>query len=135
MIFQYLFETPKRFSFVVFVCRFNLKIIFCIFFDFLIEKFDLGLENPDSKIGVYAPETASYEDFAILFDPIIAEIHGPVKRQPPSDWGRTNLKYFEKNLDPDRKYIKKTKIECVRNIGVSANFLSYFHTMFYTIFA
>jgi len=34
-----------------------------------------GVENPDSSIGVYAPDAESYEVFWGLFGPIIAEYH------------------------------------------------------------
>lgn len=35
-----------------------------------------GLKNPDSSIGVYAGDKASYSTFAALFDPVIESYHG-----------------------------------------------------------
>ena len=34
-----------------------------------------GVENPDSEIGLYAPDPDSYDTFHELFYPVISEYH------------------------------------------------------------
>ena len=62
-----------------------------------------GVENPDSGIGVYAPDAEAYIVFAPLFNPIIMAYHGgfgPEAVHPPSDFGQTD--HLE-DIDPDNK--------------------------------
>ena len=64
-----------------------------------------GVENLDSGIGIYAPDSESYTLFAALFDPIIEEYHGGFgadAMHPEPDFGAPQE--FG-NLDPDGKYV------------------------------
>ena len=68
-----------------------------------------GVENPDSGIGVYAPDAEAYFVFAPLFDPIIEAYHGgfgPEDKHPPSDFGDTS---HMEDLDPEGKYVVSTR--------------------------
>jgi creatine kinase/arginine kinase len=70
----------------------------------------LGVENLDSKVGVYAPDAEAYKIFASLFDPIIEEYHGFGKdqKQPIVDFGDDRIAELS-DLDPDGKYILSTR--------------------------
>jgi protein-arginine kinase len=76
-----------------------------------------GVYNPDSSVGVYAPDAESYKVFAALFDPIIQEYHGfgPNDKQPDVDLGDGRTKELEP-LDPDGKFIISTRIRCGRTL-------------------
>ena len=74
-----------------------------------------GVENIDSGIGVYAGDEETYEVFAELFDPIIAEYHGFSK----DDKHKSNLNPDDLNApnpDPKGEYIISTRIRVGRNI-------------------
>ena len=74
-----------------------------------------GLQNIDSGIGVYAGDEETYEVFAALFDPIIAEYHGFSKE----DKHKSNLNPDDLNApnpDPEGKYIISTRIRVGRNV-------------------
>lgn len=75
-----------------------------------------GLANPDSSVGIYAPDPKAYDVFAELFDPVIEEYHVDFKPDdvhPDPDWGEP-----EKlgNLDPTGRHVVSTRIRCVRSI-------------------
>jgi len=74
-----------------------------------------GLANPDSAVGVYAGDAESYELFAPLFDPIIADYHGfgPEKRHQ-SDLDPAHLD--APNPDPEGRYVVSTRIRVARNL-------------------
>jgi len=75
-----------------------------------------GVENLDSRIGVYAPDPDAYTVFADLFDPIIQDYHGGFEKtddQPPKDFGNPDL---IGNLDLDGEYVISTRIRCGRSI-------------------
>lgn len=77
-----------------------------------------GLTHFDSSVGVYAADFESYDDYKLLFDPIIKDYHGQLENQEevlqkPIDWG--NVEDIS-NIDPERKYIKSTRIRIARNI-------------------
>lgn len=75
-----------------------------------------GVENPDSGIGVYAPDAEAYFVFAALFDPIIEAYHGgfgPEDKHPPSDFGDTS---HMEDLDPEGKYVVSTRIRTGRSV-------------------
>lgn len=75
-----------------------------------------GVENPDSGVGLYAPDAEAYEVFADLFDPIIEEYHGGFKKtdkHPASDFG--NPEDFG-DLDPSMEYVVSTRIRCGRSV-------------------
>tara|TARA_R110001583_G_scaffold72596_3_gene203081 strand:+ start:5562 stop:6599 length:1038 start_codon:yes stop_codon:yes gene_type:complete len=75
-----------------------------------------GLQNPDSNIGVYAGDLASYTCFAPLFDPIIRDYHGTESSALHS----TNLNPEQVNAinpDPNNEYIVSTRIRVGRNLA------------------
>ncbi|TAK99504.1 MAG: arginine kinase [Rhodospirillaceae bacterium] len=75
-----------------------------------------GIENTDSKIGVYAGDAESYAVFAALFAPVIAECHPGYREggQQPSDM---DAKHFRPgNPDPDGNSIVSVRIRVARNI-------------------
>ncbi len=75
-----------------------------------------GVANPDSSIGVYAGDEASYTIFAALFDPIIEDYHGFSK----DDAHKSNLSPADldaPNPDPAGDYIVSTRIRVGRNIA------------------
>jgi arginine kinase len=66
----------------------------------LLDVIQSGVENPDSGVGIYAPDAESYTVFADLFDPIIEDYHGGFKKtdnHPPKDFGDVDTLG---NLDP-----------------------------------
>lgn len=73
-----------------------------------------GLANPDSSIGVYAPEANAYPTFAPLFAPIIEDYHG----HSIATGHTTDLSPMEKAppLDPSGKYIASTRVRVGRNL-------------------
>lgn len=77
-----------------------------------------GLTHFDSSVGIYAGDFESYDDYKLLFDPIIKDYHGQLENQEevlqkPTDWG--NVEEIL-NIDPERKYIQSTRIRIARNI-------------------
>lgn len=75
-----------------------------------------GLANPDSGIGVYAPDPESYETFRQLFDPIIHDYHAGFRStdvQPKLEWGDSELLG---DLDPTGKYVVSTRVRCGRSL-------------------
>lgn len=77
-----------------------------------------GLTHFDSSVGIYAADFESYDDYKLLFDPIIMDYHGQLENQDeslqkPTDWG--NVEEIL-NIDPEKKYIKSTRIRIARNI-------------------
>ena len=81
----------------------------------LMDAINSGLVNPDSGIGVYAGDLASYSCFSPLFDPIIRQYHEFSGSQLHS----TNLDPAEinpDNPDPDNHYIVSTRIRVGRNL-------------------
>lgn len=75
-----------------------------------------GLKNPDSSIGVYAGDEASYSTFSALFDPIIENYHSFTKSdQHQSNFEPNDLK--APNPDPDNNYIISTRIRVARNLS------------------
>ncbi|KAJ3662669.1 hypothetical protein Zmor_007007 [Zophobas morio] len=83
----------------------------------LLDCVQSGFENPDSNIGVYAPDPEAYTLFADLFDPIIDEYHGGFKKgdhHPPSDWGDLDC---IGNVDPDQNFVVSTRVRCGRSLA------------------
>lgn len=81
----------------------------------LSQTINSGVINHDSSIGVYAGDAESYQLFADLFDPIIADYHGFSK----SDQHRSHLDaaaLIAPNPDPENLYILSTRIRVGRNI-------------------
>ncbi|XP_076231671.1 arginine kinase [Calliopsis andreniformis] len=82
----------------------------------LMDVIQSGLANPDSGVGLYAPDQQAYDVFADLFDPVIEEYHGDFKREdvhPELDWGSPEELG---DLDPDGKYVISTRIRCARSV-------------------
>jgi creatine kinase len=82
----------------------------------LLDVIQSGVANPDSGVGVYAPDAESYSTFAPLFDPIIEDYHTGFKstdKHPPSTWGDVNTLG---NLDPAGTYIISTRVRCGRSM-------------------
>ncbi|XP_076282454.1 arginine kinase isoform X2 [Lasioglossum baleicum] len=83
----------------------------------LMDVIQSGLKNPDSHVGLYAPDQASYDVFADLFDPVIEEYHGDFTREnvhPELDWGSAD---DLGDLDPEGKYVISTRIRCARSVN------------------
>jgi protein-arginine kinase len=75
-----------------------------------------GVENPDSKVGAYAPDQESYTVFDLLFDALIEKYHGfgPDQKHVSSfDISKRDVD----NVDPEGKYILSTRIRVARNIA------------------
>jgi creatine kinase len=82
----------------------------------LLDVIQSGVENPDSGVGIYAPDAESYTTFADLFDPIIDDYHKGFKKtdlQPKCDFG--DLASFV-NVDPEGAYVVSTRVRCGRSI-------------------
>ncbi|KAH8325314.1 hypothetical protein KR067_008745 [Drosophila pandora] len=86
---------------------FNSTLLHCI---------NSGLCNPDSGVGIYAPDAEAYKVFGAIFDPIIEEYHRGFKKtdkHPESCYG--SGKDFA-NLDPDNAFIVSTRVRCGRSV-------------------
>jgi len=82
----------------------------------LLDVIQSGVENPDSGIGIYAPDAEAYTLFASLFDPIIEDYHvgfGHEDKHPASDFGDVNSLV---NVDPEGKYVVSTRVRCGRSM-------------------
>lgn len=94
----------------------NLKTKKTSFGSSLLDCIQSGVENPDSGVGIYAPDAESYSVFADLFDPIIEDYHGGFKKtdkHPPKNWGDVDT--FG-NLDPTGEYVVSTRVRCGRSM-------------------
>lgn len=73
-----------------------------------------GVENPDSKVGMYAPDQESYTTFAPLFDAVIADYHNfSADRKHVTNFDISNKDVD--NIDPTGKYIISTRVRVARN--------------------
>ncbi|KAK9301308.1 hypothetical protein QLX08_006366 [Tetragonisca angustula] len=82
----------------------------------LLDVIQSGVENPDSGVGIYAPDAESYTVYADLFDPIIEDYHGGFKKtdkHPPKDFGDVDTLG---NLDPASEFIVSTRVRCGRSL-------------------
>lgn len=82
----------------------------------LLDCVQSGFENPDSGVGIYAPDAESYSVFADLFDPIIEDYHKGFKKtdkHPASDFGDVNS--FA-NVDPTGEFVVSTRVRCGRSM-------------------
>ncbi|XP_073831983.1 arginine kinase [Musca autumnalis] len=84
----------------------------------LLDCVQSGFNHHDSACGLYAADPECYDAYTKLFDPLIRDYHGQLDNdkeqiQPDTDFG--NADEIE-NLDPERKYIKSTRIRIARNI-------------------
>ncbi|XP_068214769.1 arginine kinase-like [Palaemon carinicauda] len=75
-----------------------------------------GLANPDSGIGLYAPDAESYACFKELFDPVIDEYHGghsPDDIHPEVNFGDPAVLG---DLNEWGDYVVSTRVRCARSI-------------------
>lgn len=82
----------------------------------LLDCVQSGFENPDSGVGIYAPDAESYTVFADLFDPIIEDYHKGFKKtdkHPARDFGDVNA--FG-NVDPTGEFVVSTRVRCGRSM-------------------
>lgn len=82
----------------------------------LLDVIQSGVANPDSGVGIYAPDAESYSLFSDLFDPIIEDYHGgfkPTDKHPAKDWGDVSTLG---NLDPTGEYVISTRVRCGRSM-------------------
>lgn len=79
-----------------------------------------GVEQLDVEIGVRATDPDAYETFGALFKPVIKDYHkipfDSEIQHPPSYFGdMENLKLLS-DLDPDKQYIRSTRVRVGRNL-------------------
>ena len=80
----------------------------------LLKAVNSGIKNIDSSIGIYAGDSMSYDTFAPVFDPVIREYHDFSEgKKHKSDITKIELV----NLDPEKKYIRSTRIRIARNLN------------------
>lgn len=82
----------------------------------LLDCVQSGFENPDSGVGIYAPDAESYSVFSDLFDPIIEDYHKGFKKtdkHPASNFGDVNS--FA-NVDPTGEFVVSTRVRCGRSM-------------------
>ncbi|XP_017877076.1 arginine kinase-like isoform X2 [Ceratina calcarata] len=83
----------------------------------LMDVVQSGFKNPDSNVGVYAPDQHAYDVFAGLFDAIIEEYHMNFTSSdvhPDLDWGSAEELG---DLDPDGEFVISTRIRCARSVN------------------
>ncbi|XP_058124272.1 arginine kinase 1 isoform X1 [Anopheles ziemanni] len=82
----------------------------------LLDCVQSGFENPDSGVGIYAPDAEAYTLFADLFDPIIEDYHKGFKKtdkHPARDFG--DVAAFG-NVDPTGEFVVSTRVRCGRSM-------------------
>lgn len=82
----------------------------------LLDCVQSGFENPDSGVGIYAPDAEAYSLFADLFDPIIEDYHKGFKKtdkHPARDFG--DVDSFG-NVDPTGEFVVSTRVRCGRSM-------------------
>lgn len=83
----------------------------------LMDVVQSGFKNPDSNVGVYAPDQHAYDVFAELFDAIIEEYHmnfTSADVHPDLDWGSAEELG---DLDPEGEFVLSTRIRCARSVN------------------
>lgn len=84
----------------------------------LLDAISSGIKNPDSGVGVYAPDALSYETFSPFMNQIIADYHGigsaSELKHPKTDFGNPSTL---DNIDPENKYVISTRCRLARNIA------------------
>lgn len=94
----------------------RLKIRTTSFGSTLMDVIQSGLKNPDSGVGLYAPDQEAYDVFADLFDPVIDEYHNGFKSDnvhPALEWGTAEELG---DLDPEGEFVISTRIRCARSV-------------------
>lgn len=73
-----------------------------------------GIANPDSSIGIYAGDAASYTLFAPVFDPIIQDYH----KVPPDLVHQGDVSSVDlPDIDPHNRFILSTRIRVARSLS------------------
>lgn len=75
-----------------------------------------GVENPDSSVGVYAPDPEAYEVFSPLLDKVILAYHG----HGPEDTHERDFdmsKLPSEPIDPTGQYVVSTRVRVGRNLA------------------
>lgn len=83
-----------------------------------------GFENPDSGVGIYAPDAEAYTVFSGIFDPIIEDYHKGFKstdKHPAKDWGDVSTLG---DLDPEVRFFFIIELE-VRRCWIVINSTHY----------
>lgn len=83
----------------------------------LMDVIQSGLKNPDSGIGLYAPDQHAYDVFSALFNPVIEEYHINFTSDdvhPDLDWGEPEQLG---DLDPEGQFVISTRIRCARSVN------------------
>lgn len=69
--------------------------------------------NPDSSVGLYAPEPEAYQTFAELFEPVILDYHGLSRLAPQrTDWNAAALPSGELG----RGLVRSSRARVARNL-------------------
>jgi len=76
-----------------------------------------GVKNPDSGVGVYAPDEESYTVFAPLFDKVINDYHGGYTTKDTHQRNLNPEGLVGSNPDPEGKYVLSTRIRVGRNLA------------------
>jgi len=82
----------------------------------LLDLIHSGVANPDSVVGVYAPDKESYALYSMLLNPIIMDCHvgfGKNDKHPKGDWG--DVKAIG-HLDSSNKYVQSVRVRIVRTL-------------------
>lgn len=75
-----------------------------------------GIENPDSSVGMYAPDPDAYAVFAPLFDSVIKAYHGHGPTDTHErDWDMSKLP--PEPIDPTGQYVLSTRVRVGRNLA------------------
>lgn len=75
-----------------------------------------GIENPDSSIGIYAPDAHSYAVFSPLFLPVIVEYHGYDVEKSAHKHDLDISVLHLPPLDPEGRFIVSTRVRVGRNL-------------------
>lgn len=81
----------------------------------LLDVIKSGVANPDSSVGLYAPDAEAYTLFRDLFEPVIQEYHGlaPGEGHPGINLGSPNVLGDLNEWGP---YVVSTRVRCARSL-------------------
>lgn len=75
-----------------------------------------GVENPDSSVGIYAPDAESYRVFSLLFNNVISAYHH-VEPRDKHYRDMDDAKLPRENLDPSGESVISTRVRVGRNLA------------------
>lgn len=75
-----------------------------------------GAMNPKSGVGIYAADAHCYDDFALLFDPVLRAYH-KIPDDKPIAHPKPDFNLEFKDLDPENKYVKSIRVRCARTFS------------------